>query len=125
MTDFPANFPKELLDLFHTDYWRKCNACKVPLNYGKMYYVCNVSTCNRKRTGLTFCSVSCWDSHLPDMNHREAWAEEKRAPTIEVWKEMLIEESKPKVRASKKEEVAPVQPVSTAPKVIRRSKPNT
>jgi hypothetical protein len=40
-----------------------------------------VSTCNRPRTGLVFCSVSCWEVHLPDANHREAWAVERRAPT--------------------------------------------
>jgi hypothetical protein len=28
-----------------------------------------------------FCSVSCWEVHLPDANHREAWAVERRAPT--------------------------------------------
>jgi hypothetical protein len=27
-----------------------------------------------------FCSVSCWEVHLPDANHREAWAVERRAP---------------------------------------------
>src|SRR5262249_43639823 len=25
--------------------------------------------------------VPCWDAHLPEAHHREAWAEEKRAPT--------------------------------------------
>ncbi|HXZ84827.1 MAG TPA: hypothetical protein VEI82_05000 [Myxococcota bacterium] len=44
-----------------------------------------MSTCNRKRTGLVFCSTSCWDAHLPLMNHREAWAEERRAPTREAF----------------------------------------
>jgi hypothetical protein len=42
--------------------------------------VCNVSTCNRKRTGLVFCSVTCWEVHLPEANHRETWAVEKTAP---------------------------------------------
>ena len=60
--------------------WRRCNACKNPITLGSMYWVCNVSTCNRKRTGLAFCSVSCWDVHLPSANHREAWAVEKTAP---------------------------------------------
>jgi hypothetical protein len=45
-----------------------------------MYWTCNVSTCNRKRTGLVFCSVTCWDVHLPGANHREAWAVEQIAP---------------------------------------------
>jgi hypothetical protein len=46
-----------------------------------VYYACNVSTCNQKRTALCFCSVSCWEVHLPGANHRESWAVEKRAPT--------------------------------------------
>jgi hypothetical protein len=45
-----------------------------------MYYKCSVSTCNNKRTGLTFCSVPCWDAHLPFANHRTAGAVEDRAP---------------------------------------------
>jgi hypothetical protein len=60
--------------------WRRCSACKQPIEFGSTYWVCNVSTCNRKRTGLVFCSVSCWEVHLPDANHRETWAVEKMAP---------------------------------------------
>jgi len=61
--------------------WRRCSACKKPIDYGAAYWVCNVSTCNRKRTGLVFCTVSCWEVHLPSANHREAWALEKQAAT--------------------------------------------
>lgn len=43
------------------------------------YYVCSVSTCNRVRTELVFCSVACFDSHVPVMNHRDAGAIEKTA----------------------------------------------
>lgn len=60
--------------------WRRCSACKQPIRYGAEYWVCSVSTCNRKRTGLAFCSVSCWEVHLPVARHREAWAEERTAP---------------------------------------------
>lgn len=60
--------------------WRRCNACKEPIAFGATYWVCNVSTCNRKRTGMVFCSVSCWEVHLPSANHRESWAVEKIAP---------------------------------------------
>ena len=35
---------------------------------------------SKKRTGLAFCTVSCWEVHLPVANHREAWAEERTAP---------------------------------------------
>ncbi|HEY8120531.1 MAG TPA: hypothetical protein VII78_04380 [Myxococcota bacterium] len=60
--------------------WRRCSACKNPIALGAVHQVCSVSTCNRPRTGLVFCSVTCWEVHLPDANHREAWAVERRAP---------------------------------------------
>jgi hypothetical protein len=60
--------------------WRRCSACKKTIALGSRYWTCSVSTCNRKRTGLVFCSVSCWEVHLPGANHREAWAVEQTAP---------------------------------------------
>ena len=45
--------------------------------------MCSVSTCNRSRTRLVFCSVACWDSHLSTIRHREAWAVEATAPSRE------------------------------------------
>jgi len=61
--------------------WKKCSACKKNIDFESVYYVCNVSTCNRKRTALQFCDVSCWEVHLPVARHRESWAEEKRSPS--------------------------------------------
>ncbi len=63
------------------DSWRLCNICKAPIAFEQVHYVCSVSTCNRKRTGMVFCSPACFDAHLPMMRHRDAWAEEERAPT--------------------------------------------
>jgi len=63
------------------DRWRRCSACKNDIALGGVYWVCSVSTCNRKRTALFFCSVDCWEIHLPTERHREAWAVEERAPT--------------------------------------------
>ena len=62
--------------------WRRCSTCKQPIGLGATYWVCNVSTCNRKRTGLVFCTVTCWEVHLPEANHRETWAVEKSAPRV-------------------------------------------
>jgi hypothetical protein len=64
-----------------SDFWRKCSACKKPIEYGAAYFTCSVSTCNRKRTALHFCTVSCWEVHLPIARHREAWADEQTAPS--------------------------------------------
>lgn len=61
-------------------HWRKCSACKKPVAFGAPYYVCSVSTCNNPRTGYAFCTVSCFETHLPGARHREAGAIEKRAP---------------------------------------------
>ena len=60
--------------------WRRCSACKNPIALGAQYYICSVSTCQHKRTGLAFCSVECWEVHLPGANHREAWALDRTAP---------------------------------------------
>jgi hypothetical protein len=65
--------------------WRKCNSCKKQIAYNQTYWNCNVSTCNRRRTQLHFCSVGCYDAHLPLMNHRESWALEVKAPSVEAW----------------------------------------
>jgi hypothetical protein len=62
--------------------WRRCSACKQPIALGARYWVCNVSTCNRARTALAFCSLTCWEVHLPGANHREAWAVERTAPEV-------------------------------------------
>jgi len=61
--------------------WRPCATCKKPIKWGAKYWVCSVSTCNRVRMSLAFCSVTCWDAHVPVMNHRSAWCEEKWAPS--------------------------------------------
>jgi histone H3/H4 len=60
--------------------WRRCSRCKNPINCGATYLVCSVSSCNRARTGLVFCSMDCWDAHVPIARHREASAEERKAP---------------------------------------------
>jgi histone H3/H4 len=65
--------------------FRVCSSCRKPIGFGEGYYVCSVSTCNRKKIGLFFCSVPCWDAHLPSANHREAWAVEETAPSRAEW----------------------------------------
>ncbi len=65
--------------------WLKCSACRNDITFGALHQVCSVSTCNRARTRLVFCTVSCWDSHVAMLRHRDAWAIEARAPSKEVW----------------------------------------
>ena len=65
--------------------WMRCSACRKDIPFGAIHWVCSVSTCNRARTQLVFCSVACWDSHLSTLRHREAWAVEERAPSRAEW----------------------------------------
>ncbi len=55
--------------------WRKCGSCKKDIGFNQVYQVCSV--CKGK---YAFCSVDCWDEHVPVMNHKNAWAEEERSP---------------------------------------------
>ncbi len=73
-------------------FWRRCSSCKTEIGFDTDYWVCSVSTCSRKRTALAFCSVRCWESHLPFARHRDAWAEESRSPTAAQWTAQQQEE---------------------------------
>lgn len=61
--------------------YRHCSTCRTPIEYDAQYYKCSVSTCNRRATALYFCSVPCWDAHVPGARHRDAWAEVETAPS--------------------------------------------
>lgn len=63
----------------------KCTECRTEISYGATYWQCSVSTCNRSRMPLYFCSVVCWDSHLSTVRHRDAYAVEVKAPSKEAW----------------------------------------
>lgn len=64
-------------------FWRKCSSCKTPISFGAKHYVCSVSTCNGQRTGYVFCSVPCFEVHLPGARHKDAAAIEQTAPRAE------------------------------------------
>lgn len=63
------------------EFWRKCSSCKNPIFYSSKYHVCSVSTCNSKRQGYIFCSVPCFERHLPGARHRDAAAVEMMSPS--------------------------------------------
>ncbi len=65
--------------------WRRCSTCKKPIALASGYYACSVSTCNRRGAQFVFCSVACWDGHVPVMRHRDAGAIEETAPTAAEW----------------------------------------
>lgn len=61
------------------NFWRKCGSCKKDIGFNSIYQACSVSSCGK----FAFCSVDCWDQHNPIMNHKSAWAEERRSPRKE------------------------------------------
>jgi histone H3/H4 len=86
--------------------WLKCSACRSDIDFGSKYFQCSVSTCNRARMRLVFCSVPCWDSHVATLRHRDAWAEDKIAPSKAAWEREL---------ADQPPEPAPARPAPAAP----------
>lgn len=56
-----------------------CSMCRKALSIGDRIYRCSVSTCNSGRVKFFFCSVACWDAHLPTARHRNASAIEEIA----------------------------------------------
>jgi len=87
--------------------WKVCSTCKRSIDFEQKYWVCSVSTCNRKRIGLFFCSVPCWDAHVPEARHRDAWAEERKAPTAVEWQRQREAEERQEASDSGGEDAAP------------------
>lgn len=105
-----------------SDIWRRCSSCKQPIAFKAQYYTCSVSTCTRKRTGYVFCSVDCWETHLPLMRHREAWAVEEQAPTKEEWAREQADDRDDAPRGASRPEPTRTsdKPPPSAPTVLRR-----
>ncbi len=102
-------------------FWQRCNTCKREIGFSQAYWTCSVSTCNRRATSFVFCSVECWQSHVPTLRHRDAWAEEQRSPTLE---ETTAARSEPAMvstptPASSQATTDPVQPAQVAADVPR------
>lgn len=79
--------------------YKRCSTCKTPIEYGAEHYVCSVSTCNRPKLGLFFCSLPCWEAHVPEARHRDAWAQQQRAPSRAEHASALADQQSPPVRA--------------------------
>lgn len=92
------------------DVWMLCSACRKPIRFGATHWVCSVSTCNRDRTRLVFCSVACWDSHVATLRHRDAWAVEAQAPSRQETRDVRDGS------ARREPEPAPRQPAPVAPR---------
>jgi len=87
--------------------WLVCSACRSDIAFGSKYFQCSVSTCNRARTRLVFCTVPCWDSHVATLRHRDAWAEDKIAPSKAAWERELASEPPEPARAAPRPALPP------------------
>ncbi len=57
-----------------------CATCRKLIALGATAYRCSVASCNAGRMKLRFCSVACWEKHVPTARHRKAsWIAEERA----------------------------------------------
>ncbi|MEW6271113.1 MAG: hypothetical protein AB1689_17665 [Thermodesulfobacteriota bacterium] len=101
-------------------FWKHCSTCKAEIPFRARYQACNVSTCNRGHTALAFCSVECWDSHVPLLRHRDAWSVEQTAPSREEW---LREQAREREERERREAraTAPQPAVPPASQPVRRS----
>ena len=100
------------------EIWKKCTECRNDIEFGATYYQCSVSTCNRTRMPLVFCSVICWDSHLSSVRHRDAGAIEAKAPTKAQWERELADEGEKPTQ--------PARPPVTPPSgVVQASRPRS
>ena len=85
-----------------SEFWRKCSTCGNPIAFQSAYHKCSVSTCRKS----AYCSVDCWEIHLGLLNHKEAWAEEERAPSKEAaqaegsGRRRIVVSSKPKASST-------------------------
>jgi hypothetical protein len=80
-----------------------CTTCKKPIGFGADYLQCSVSTCNRQKLAQFFCTLACWDAHLPEARHRDAWAEPVKALTREAFRREQQEEQEREARSSARE----------------------
>jgi hypothetical protein len=105
--------------------WLLCSACRSDIAFGSQYFQCSVSTCNRARTRLVFCSVACWDSHVATARHRDAWAEDKIAPTRAAWEHEQASEPVEPARSSPPARPATPDALRPAPAAARPGRPET
>jgi hypothetical protein len=103
----------------NADAYKRCSTCKAPIAFGAAYFACSVSTCNRKATDFAFCSIGCWDAHVPVYRHRDAWAEDRRAPTREAHAAAVRAEAEAAAqrerRAAERTEPTPIVPSGPLP----------
>jgi hypothetical protein len=104
------------------DAFKVCSICRTPIAFGSKYYACSVSTCRSKRMGLFFCSLPCFEAHVPEARHRDAWAEEERAPS----REQAAAEARAEAASAPTAQKAPqgARPTEVRPAATAGARPN-
>ena len=82
------------------NFWRKCGNCKKEILFGMAYQKCSISSCRK----YAYCSVDCWSIHDSVMGHKNAYAEEQRAPYKDQLEEVSTPRRKKIIINSKKEQ---------------------
>lgn len=95
--------PCRLRRVSEAEFFRLCTTCKKPIGFGESYMQCSVSTCNRAKLAQFFCTLACWDAHVPEARHRDAWAEPMKAPSREAFLREQREEQEREAKTSAKE----------------------
>jgi len=85
------------------EFFRLCTTCKKPIAFGASYMQCSVSTCNRNKLAQFFCTLACWDAHVPEARHRDAWAEPMKAPSREAFLREQREEQEREAKSAARE----------------------
>ena len=59
-----------------------CATCRKLIPPGTSAVRCTVASCNTGRMKLRFCTISCWEKHIPTARHRKAAyiVEQRAAP---------------------------------------------
>ena len=57
-----------------------CSMCRTRIAPEQVRYRCSVSACNIGRLKLRFCSVGCFERHIPTARHRSAICVEESRP---------------------------------------------
>jgi hypothetical protein len=65
--------------------------------------------------------VPCWDSHVATLRHRDAWAEDKIAPSRDAWERELADQPPEPARAPAPARSSPPGPSSARPETLRGS----
>lgn len=107
--------------------WKRCSSCKKEINFQIKYWVCSVSTCNGKRTGYVFCSIPCFERHLPGARHKSAYAVEEMSPSRQHYQREQTVQVAP-VTASANATSTPVRRIvpsqtTAGPNVVKESLP--